>query len=124
MQNCTHSQRYHVLFRIIILFDELIAYFYFLQLRNRSLQPLLLYEIKRGFAAWMFVVRQERRAEKAGVFIHFLTVRNCLLALNNTVTRLLTRNMRKWKDFTLSEIKRLLKEKTLKAVLKLQVCYF
>jgi hypothetical protein len=91
----------------------------------RSLQPLLLYEIKRGFTAWMFVVRQERRAEKAGVFIHFLTLRNCLLALNNMVQRCLTRHMDRWKDFAIFETKRLMKERTLKAVLKLQVgCRF
>lgn len=77
--------------------------------------------MKRGFTAWLFVVRQERRMEKAGVFIHFLTLRNCLLALNNTVTRCLARYMYKWKDYAILETKRLQKERMLKAVLKLQV---
>src|SRR3990167_2401783 len=87
------------------------------------MQPFLIYEIRRGFTAWLFVVRQERRQEKAGVFIHLLTLRNCLLALNSLVTRCLQRNMRRWKEFTVAEVKRLQKEKKLKAVLKLQAAF-
>lgn len=87
------------------------------------MQPFLLYEIKRGFTAWTFVVRQERRFEKAGVFIHFLTLRNCLLSLNNMLRRCLFNNIQRWKEFTAYETKRLQKEATLKAVLKLQAAF-
>lgn len=87
---------------------------------RRAMEPFLLFEIKRGFTAWSFVVRQERRQEKAGVFIHFLTVRNTLLALNAILTRVLHVNMQRWKAFTVAELQRIKKEKMLKAVLKIQ----
>ena len=87
---------------------------------RKALQPLLLYELKRGFTAWTFVLRQERRQEKAGVFIHFCTVRNTLLALDESVKRILNNRMARWKDYTFMENQRLRKEKMLKAVLKIQ----
>lgn len=85
-----------------------------------ALQPLLLFELKRGFLSWQFVVRQERRQEKAGVFIHFCTVRNTLLALDEMVKRILKYNMSRWKEFTVLETRRIEKERMLQAVLKIQ----
>jgi len=87
---------------------------------RKALQPLLVYELRRGFTAWNFVVRQERRQEKAGVFIHFCTVRNTLLALDEIVKRVLRNKVARWKDYTFFETQRIKKERMLQAVLKIQ----
>lgn len=89
----------------------------------RAMQPLLTCEVRRGFMAWCFVVRQERRHEKAGVFIHFLTLRNCLLALNTLAVRVLRGKLKRWKDFTAYEIRRIQKEIMFRAVLRLQAAF-
>jgi hypothetical protein len=49
---------------------------------RHALAPLLICEIRRGFIAWGFVVRQQRRREKAAFLIRFLTVRNTVLGLD------------------------------------------
>ena len=90
---------------------------------RKAMQPFLLYEMRRGLVAWNFAVRQERRQEKAGVFIRLLTVRNTLLALNTMVRRVLQYNFMLWTSFTASEVQRIRKERTINAVLKIQSQY-
>ncbi|KAJ1380388.1 hypothetical protein B484DRAFT_440960, partial [Ochromonadaceae sp. CCMP2298] len=90
---------------------------------RKALLPLLSAEIRRGFIAWGFVVRQQRRREKAGYFIRFLTLRNVCLGLDKMLLKVLRYNWRVWREVAAAETLRLKKQRVLNAVTRIQGVY-
>lgn len=87
---------------------------------QHALYPFLRYEMHRGFLAWGFVVRQQRRVEKAGAYLRFLTMRNIIVGLNSLLRGVLVANIRIWRNFAVMESLRIKKEQIRRAAVKIQ----